>query len=268
MKFISVFRTWIFMSVIRISGTLKNLHGYTGSCIIIPCSFAWAQSNRKYFCRYPCKDEADNLVSSDRSPNGRFRLEDYGNRIFNVFISELQESDSGVYLFGVQRIGLDTYCEVNLTVSKANKHTSTLKPVYTHFSTSQLNPQPVTRSESQPSTIRSFSTPEDIAISPSIQGPLVFTAVCLTVTLIIFGLVLSVWKRQKRMSYSSSVRDPADAEIRDTTCSTQTTAVYEEITDTQQQTEPHIMGTMCLTVNTSPAANQIQEPPLYSTLSF
>lgn len=42
---------------------------------------------------------------------------------------------------------------------------------------------------------------------------------------------------------------------------------YEEIRDTQQQTEPNTLSTIYSTVYTGPGGNQIQDPPLYSILS-
>ncbi|XP_051559397.1 uncharacterized protein LOC127444190 isoform X2 [Myxocyprinus asiaticus] len=101
------------------------------------------------------------------------------------------------------------------------------------------------------------------------KGPLVFTAVGLTVTLIIFGVVLCVWNWQKKKSHSSSGPAHADAELKrkDTTCTTEAAGDYEEIRDTQQQTKPHTLATIYSTVYTSPGGNQIQDPPLCSTLS-
>ncbi|XDV15913.1 hypothetical protein PO909_015854, partial [Leuciscus waleckii] len=100
-----------------------ELHGYSGKHIIISCSHKLASNNIKYFCRDPCEDR-DILVQSDQSPKGRYKLEDSGTGTFNVTITDLQGSDSGIYWCGVDRTGLDTYQEVNLTVSKASSNTT------------------------------------------------------------------------------------------------------------------------------------------------
>ncbi|XP_051983060.1 trem-like transcript 1 protein [Xyrauchen texanus] len=273
MKFFCVVWIWISLSGFGISATDGiNVHGYTGGSVTIRCSHGWASTNVKYFCRDPC-NKKDVLVKSNRSPNGRFRLKDFGNGDFNVTISELQESDSGLYRCAVERSVKDTYKEVNLKISKESTHTT----------------KPVASSKSQPSTPTSSfskSTPEldDITLSPSLTdsvntsspaevfveaGPLVFTAVCLTATLIIFGVVLCVWNWQKKKSHSSSGPAHTDAKLKrkHTTCTTEAAGDYEEIRDTQQQTEPHTQAIIYSTVNTSPGGNQIQDPPLYSTLS-
>ncbi|XP_051983059.1 CMRF35-like molecule 1 [Xyrauchen texanus] len=200
-------------------------------------------------------------------------LKDFGNGDFTVTISELQESDSGLYWCAVERSVKDTYNEVNLKISKVH---TTLPP-----------PTPTTQSTSPSTTaIRTslYSNSDDITLSPSVTdsvdtsspaevfveaGPLVFTAVCLTATLIIFGVVLCVWNWQKKKSHSSSGPAHTDAKLKrkHTTCTTEAAGDYEEIRDTQQQTEPHTQAIIYSTVNTSPGGNQIQDPPLYSTLS-
>lgn len=95
-----------------------NIHGYSGKGVIITCLHKWAEKNTKYFCKYPCKYGTGVLVTSDQSPKGRFTLEDFGNGSFTVNIADLQESDSGIYWCGVKRVVIDTYVEVNLTVSQ------------------------------------------------------------------------------------------------------------------------------------------------------
>uniref|UniRef100_A0A8C1U235 Ig-like domain-containing protein n=1 Tax=Cyprinus carpio TaxID=7962 RepID=A0A8C1U235_CYPCA len=91
--------------------------GHSGKTVTITCSHSWAATNVKYFCRDPCKDSKDILVKSDQSPTGRYTLKDSGEGTFTVNITDLQESDSGIYWCGVNRSGFDTYQKVNLTVS-------------------------------------------------------------------------------------------------------------------------------------------------------
>lgn len=122
--------------------TVINIHGYSGKGVIIACSHKWAEKNIKYFCKDPCKYRTGDLVSSDQSPEGRYTLEDFGNGSFTVNITDLQESDTGIYWCGVQRFFKDTYLKVNLTVSKGkNDSISTmyfnlfLYVIYSYFPT-------------------------------------------------------------------------------------------------------------------------------------
>ncbi|XP_048051819.1 CMRF35-like molecule 1 isoform X4 [Megalobrama amblycephala] len=145
MKFFSVLWLWMFLSEFKSTG---GISGYIGRHITIKCSHHWASTNIKYFCRDPCGDR-DVLVKSDRSPEGRYRLEDFGTGTFNVTITELQESDSGIYRCGVQRVGIDTYQKVNLIVQKDN--TKNLEEV-THLRT--METQTGTTAEIQATTPR------------------------------------------------------------------------------------------------------------------
>ncbi|XP_040892466.1 uncharacterized protein LOC121180859 [Toxotes jaculatrix] len=87
--------------------------------VTIKCSHTNADSNVKYFCRGECRTE-DVLIRSREKNNdsrGKYSIRDNGN-IFYVTISHLTEDDSGTYWCGIDRIGLDTYSEVILTVIK------------------------------------------------------------------------------------------------------------------------------------------------------
>ncbi|XP_016361898.1 CMRF35-like molecule 1 [Sinocyclocheilus anshuiensis] len=167
------------------------------------------------------------------SPRGRYTLKDSGEGTFTVNITDLQESDSGIYWCGVERFGFDSYQKVRLRVSK-DSDTNTNRPT---------TPKPAASSQS-PITKSSFSTSSasgDITASSSStgfkgpvlssrqafnengaqsslsSGPLMFTAVGLTVMVIIFGAVLCIWNNHKKISHSSSV----DAEIQGTTYTTE-----------------------------------------------
>ncbi|XP_057188051.1 CMRF35-like molecule 5 isoform X3 [Triplophysa rosa] len=274
MKIRRVVCIWIFLTAeIRSSSTDKiETHGYTGKNLTVSCQHSWVWRNRMYFCTHPCKDE-DVLVSSDRSSNGRFSLKYLGNGTFTVTITDLQESDSGIYWCGVDRVGPDTYHEVNLRVYKADTHT-TLR-----------TPTPATKSDPRTSTSTSFTpAPDDITNSVSLKGPvlphtpedqtffdkaghLMYTAVGLTVMLVILGVILYVYKKKKRKSHSSSGRTAADDERR-TTITTEAAAIYEEIAETQQRTDPHTHTTVYSAVNHHSAAKQIQDSSLCSDLSI
>ncbi|XP_073670398.1 uncharacterized protein [Paramisgurnus dabryanus] len=96
-------------------------------------------------------------------------------------------------------------------------------------------------------------------------GPLVCTAVGLTVMLIIFLGIFCMYKRKKRKSHSSSGSTPSDVK-RGTTETAGEDITYVDITETQQQTDTHTV--IYSTVNHNSAANQIQDSSIYSNLSI
>lgn len=81
----------------------------------IKCSHSNAQGNTKYFCKDPCNNE-DVLITSKQTGNKKYSISDTGN-IFYVTISDLTLEDAGVYWCGVDRVGLDTYNYVSITVT-------------------------------------------------------------------------------------------------------------------------------------------------------
>uniref|UniRef100_A0A671PEW9 Immunoglobulin domain-containing protein n=1 Tax=Sinocyclocheilus anshuiensis TaxID=1608454 RepID=A0A671PEW9_9TELE len=104
----------------ELNSTTGNIssQGHSEGSITITCSHGWASTKIKYFCRDPRKDSKDILVKSDQSPRRRYTLKDSGEGTFTVNITDLQESDSGIYWCGVERFGFDTFTKVKLTVSK------------------------------------------------------------------------------------------------------------------------------------------------------
>ncbi|KAI4872072.1 hypothetical protein NFI96_030028, partial [Prochilodus magdalenae] len=103
-----------------------TVSGRVGGFIIVQCSYVFADTNTKYFCKYPCTADQHILVRSGLSPAGRYRLEDSKNGVFTVTITDLQKSDAETYWCGVERVGLDTYSKVLLSVTDAP--TSTMHP--------------------------------------------------------------------------------------------------------------------------------------------
>lgn len=89
--------------------------GVRGGVVGIRCTHSNAYRNVKYFCREPCKDSDVLVTSQEIKPKGRYNITDQGNT-FLVTISDLEINDSGPYKCGIQRIGLDTYQKVVLTV--------------------------------------------------------------------------------------------------------------------------------------------------------
>lgn len=99
-----------------ISGIKMN--GYEGQSVTIECSHVWANGNRKYFCKDPCKEEKDVVADSVKPLHVRYQIQDRGN-VFTVTITDLKKTDSGKYWCAVDRMLGDTYTEVSLTVLEA-----------------------------------------------------------------------------------------------------------------------------------------------------
>uniref|UniRef100_A0A3P8R1A2 Ig-like domain-containing protein n=1 Tax=Astatotilapia calliptera TaxID=8154 RepID=A0A3P8R1A2_ASTCA len=91
-----------------------SVTGNKGSSITVTCSHSNAYSTVKYFCKGQCTYQ-DILISSTTISNKKYKIEDKGNT-FSVTISDLKEDDSGTYWCGIERVGLDTYNQVILTV--------------------------------------------------------------------------------------------------------------------------------------------------------
>ncbi|XP_058636674.1 CMRF35-like molecule 5 isoform X3 [Onychostoma macrolepis] len=119
MKFLCVLWIWMFLSEFNSTTGEISRQGYSEGNITITCSHGWASTNKKYFCRDPC-GPGDIFVKSEQTPKGRYTLKDYGDGNFAVNITDLRESDSGIYWCGVERVGPDTFKKVKLIVSKAN----------------------------------------------------------------------------------------------------------------------------------------------------
>ncbi|XP_065130533.1 CMRF35-like molecule 8 [Paramisgurnus dabryanus] len=205
MKICYVVHICMFLTAIRVSTTDEiEMHGYSGKNVIISCHHEWASTNLKYFCKNPCND-GDILVSSDRSPNGRFRLKDFGNGVFRVNITDLQESDSGIYWCGVSRLFQDTYHKVNLRVFKAITPTSTTLDTTQPLSTATSQPEtPFAKT----SRISRYSTPDDITTSSSLTAavnvPLYAIGSVIAVIVLICVLV-AVYQYRKRIKTSDHV---------------------------------------------------------------
>ncbi|XP_042341636.1 uncharacterized protein LOC121942485 [Plectropomus leopardus] len=96
--------------------------GMLGGEVTIHCSHTFAFSNIKYFCKAACGNEDVLIRSSNnkKDSNGKYSIKDTGNT-FHVTISRLTENDSGTYWCGIDRVGVDTYIEVRLSVIPGNR---------------------------------------------------------------------------------------------------------------------------------------------------
>ncbi|XP_060882814.1 uncharacterized protein LOC132954294 [Labrus mixtus] len=88
----------------------------SGKKITIICSHAYATSNVKYFCKGACNNADILITSRTMAHSNKYSLQDEGNT-FSVTIFDLTVADSGTYWCGIERIGVDTYNQVVLTVT-------------------------------------------------------------------------------------------------------------------------------------------------------
>ncbi|XP_035990743.1 polymeric immunoglobulin receptor isoform X1 [Fundulus heteroclitus] len=103
--------------------TPAKIQGNEEGSVSIRCRYETEPvNNLKYICRgnrlSTCLRQA--VVTSNNEQNGRFTLTDDKNaKVFTVTISSLKLSDSGWYLFGVQRdTGSDGFCAFDLKVKE------------------------------------------------------------------------------------------------------------------------------------------------------
>ncbi|XP_028310557.1 CMRF35-like molecule 8 isoform X2 [Gouania willdenowi] len=96
-----------------------SVKGKVKDKINITCSHTNAWSNMKYFCKEKCENK-DVLIKSNgknKNSDGRYSIEDKGN-VFFVIISKLTIEDSGTYWCAIDRVGVDTYNKVSITVEE------------------------------------------------------------------------------------------------------------------------------------------------------
>uniref|UniRef100_A0A3Q3M9Z1 Immunoglobulin domain-containing protein n=1 Tax=Mastacembelus armatus TaxID=205130 RepID=A0A3Q3M9Z1_9TELE len=118
------------LAAVWTEGTIIKIEEIEQREVLFRCSHSFAQSNDKYLCKDPCTQSTDKLVTvkaGGRAVSERITLVDSGNGVFTVIFSQLQMSDSGRYWCAVERIGWDTYTEVNLIVNKG-KYLATETP--------------------------------------------------------------------------------------------------------------------------------------------
>ncbi|XP_036412994.1 CMRF35-like molecule 6 [Colossoma macropomum] len=249
---------WILLSEVTVEASVIRVSGHVGGSVKIECSHYLARTNTKYFCRDPCKDQ-HNLIKSGQSPTGRYRLEDSGNGVFTVVITDLQKSDNGTYWCGVDRYMKDTYHKVLLTVTdapspdtyapKATPTAAAVRTVRSKFFTSSSSTVPP--STTSPSTTSS-STPKSAFpaqhnVSSPTRDTLMYTAAGLVVMVIIFGLCLTVLCKFNRAT--SEIKGPGKD------------VVYAEVKIPQTEINQPSSAA-------SSTAEEALENPLYSTVEL
>lgn len=123
-------KTVFLLSCLLYEGASFHIQGLERGHVSFHCFHSYAWTNDKYLCRHPCQEEKDKVIavnSRQTAESGRFSLYDEGNKL-TVNISRLQLSDAGLYYCGVDRVGLDTFIEVHLTVDKVPEPPTTDPP--------------------------------------------------------------------------------------------------------------------------------------------
>lgn len=109
--------------VLPTEGSGFSVRGKQRGHVSFHCSHSYAWSNSKYLCRDPCQHDEDRVTTvapGQTTKSGRFSLQHQGNQLL-VNISELQLSDAGLYYCGVERVGLDTFIQVHLSVEEGKR---------------------------------------------------------------------------------------------------------------------------------------------------
>lgn len=105
-----------------IEGASIEVEAFEGEDVSFRCSHKYASTNHKYLCKDQCADGGDKLVTvqaGGRAASGRITLVDSGDGGFTVTFSHLQLSDMGQYWCAVERLGFNTFTEVQVTVKAA-----------------------------------------------------------------------------------------------------------------------------------------------------
>ncbi|XP_066516717.1 CMRF35-like molecule 5 isoform X1 [Hoplias malabaricus] len=178
----------IYLLALRSKSSRAETTGYEGGSVQVKCSHTWAKTNRKYFCRDPCKTEKDVIVDSNMKSTGRFHLMDTGTGDFTVDISQLNKTDSGKYWCGVDRLFGDTYNEAILTVLDA-PWTSTQPRPTTSFPTTVSSVEDISTSFV---TTGGFAALSETA-SVSSNGVKTSWKTFITVSVCVLLLVSVVW---------------------------------------------------------------------------
>ncbi|XP_029286379.1 uncharacterized protein LOC115007581 [Cottoperca gobio] len=200
-----------------IEGADIDVEGYEGGEVSFQCSHRLAWKNNKYLCKDPCEGSEDKLVtvkSGTRAESGRIALVDSGNGVFTVTFRRLQLSDRGRYWCAVDRLGYDTFIEVQLTVKEAVAIETTDKPerspTWTHQNMSNSTQSTSSLDTSRPADLSTASENTNGGEQNSSTCAVVYATVGAFAVLIILMLAMIVRKRresskpQRRVCFNST----------------------------------------------------------------
>ncbi|XP_034150455.1 CMRF35-like molecule 1 isoform X2 [Esox lucius] len=277
---------FVFLFAVASPSTNKVVGGH----VTFPCSFSWASTNNKYFCKEPCSVE-DILVETKGSRNvtqGRYSIEDDGNGVVTVTIKDLKKSDSGTYWCGVERSIKDSYQEVHLTVTDVinptvnpRPHVSTTLPnLSTTSNNSATVPNLSATSLDIHTTLLTFTNIHGLSSSgegttsysngtgSAVLSLLMWISTGLVVMVIVLGLILVLFYIKRRGSKRPKPLQPV-CNNANTTPSGETVCLYDEIREEDGQTEtlPEIISSSS---TTNPADTDCTQDinTCYSTVDF
>ncbi|XP_019905240.2 CMRF35-like molecule 1 isoform X1 [Esox lucius] len=216
---------------------VTKVTGVVGGKVIIKCSLTGAE-NIKYFCKRTCYVKDVLIQTKDRGTyidKGRYSLHDFRNGDFTVTIKDLKKSDSGTYWCGAERYGPDSYQEVKLRVTDAFPNFPT---TYSNFSTTLPN-HSGTSSNISTSLPNLSGTSPNLSSAPgysigvsSTEGLTMWTSVGLVVMMMVLGLSLLLFHRERRIRKSTH---PVSSNT-NTAPSGEAECVYDEIREADRQT--------------------------------
>ncbi|KAM8771462.1 uncharacterized protein AB9X84_008958 isoform 1-T1 [Acanthopagrus schlegelii] len=197
---------YVFCCLLYVGASI-NVEGFERGEVSFQCQHKFARKNHKYLCKDPCKVSDDILVtveSGRRAESGDITLVDSGDGAFTVTFSQLQLSDSGRYWCGVDRPGLDTYTEVQLTVKKAvaNEVTAIISEVSPTWTYQNISNSTLLTSATNLSTESNYTDRVNQNIS---TGTVLYTIIGALVTLTIWVSVTCFRKLRKNSKLQPQV---------------------------------------------------------------
>lgn len=195
-------------------GTKISVLGNEREEVTFMCSHKLAWNHNKYFCKDPCRETKDKLVTvgpRQRVESGRFYLADSGDGAFTVTFSQLQLSDSGKYWCAVDRPGLDTFTEILLTVKENSPLTTFATETETATVVLELSSPTWTfenvSNSTQSTAVMNISTSTDVSAALNYThvggrdistGTVLYTTISVVAVLTMLALAVCIRKRRER----------------------------------------------------------------------